>query len=147
MPLYNYSDVTFGITIDGDGRHDSLVLRPITPQSFVAWSPPGALNTTSSMFREESIQPVTAGTASWHVNYAQLVASLPFVPTYVAYTIGNVANVQSWSMKGNVSDVGIALNPNYALVIALPNPLPVGWYLGLYVNCNANNVVVNTYIW
>lgn len=121
----NYADATFKITVRGGGQDVSYVYRPVSPQSFVAWAPPGALTTNSTMARIS--RKVTAGNAVI-INDTTINALAPLVASYVAIVPPSASRVTK-TMKGVGGDTGVSLIPYLPNIIALPNPLPSGWQL------------------
>jgi hypothetical protein len=139
-PPFNYADVTFRVTIRGDGRSDSYVLRPINPNTAAAWSPPVALDVQSPMIR----QTVTFSAGSQNGLTGTYVNSLlPYTPSYVAL-VPSLNSTNPKTMQGLNTDRGISLIPNEALILALPTPLPSTWALVITVT---NPEVIDFYIW
>jgi hypothetical protein len=116
-PPYSYADATFSLTVTGDGRSDKYTYRPVSPQSFVAWAPPGALN-ASSLAARSRISAV-AGDNTIVVG-ASLADLAPWTASYVI--VIPPANSKVWKiMKGNTDDIGIVLVPWLPNIIALPS--------------------------
>jgi len=139
-PPFNYADVSFRVTIDGDGRKDRYVLRPINPATSAAWSPPVALDVQSPMYR--STQLFTAG-GGYVITAAGINGILPYAGSYVAI-VPPITSTNAKTMKGVTGDVGIPLIPNEALILALPNPLPNSW--ALFMTLTATEML-DIYVW
>ena len=120
---WNFADATFSLKTTGDGQGIRYVYRPIAQQSFVAWSPPGALTTQSVLYH--NLQPNSSGTHAM-MTAATLSSLTPWNASYLVI-VPPVTSSIAKTMLGNNSDVGIALIPWLPNVIALPNPVPVGW--------------------
>jgi len=124
-PPFNYADVTFRVTVRGDGRKDSFVLRPINPATSAAWSPPVALDVQSPIYRDS--QQFSTGA---YFPGAGIAAGLPYAPSYLAL-VPPTTSTNAKTLKGVSGDVGVPLIPNEALILALPNPLPNTWQIYL----------------
>ena len=135
-PPFNYADVTFRVTIRGDGRADSYVLRPINPNTAVAWSPPAALDVQSPMYRTTVL--LTTGSIG-----QGLSQGLPYAPSYIAI-VPPIQSTNAKALQGAAGDTGIPLIPNEALIIALPNPLPSAWQMYFTVGAPEQ---VDFYLW
>lgn len=135
-PPWNFADFTARLTIRGDGRDDVLVIRPVTPQSFVAWSPPGALNQNSMMLRQRVIlsgaQTLLTVSTNPAIGAIVLDAYAPWVPTYCAVVPPSGSTLPK-NFKGFTGgDTGIKLIPNLPLILALPTVAAMvaqGWQL------------------
>ena len=139
MPTFNYADVSFRVTIDGDGRRDRFVLRPVNPATAAAWSPPIALGVTSPILRKTLML-----SGSFSVTGAQIAAGAPYAASYIALVPpGN--SVLAKTMQGTNTDTGIPLIPNGALILALPNPLPATWKL--YLTLTGTVEPIDLYFW
>lgn len=118
-PPFNYSDLTAKITIRGEGRDDTFVVRPVSPMSFIAWSPPGALNTNSMMLRQRvnlsgdtTVASVNSGGGILLDSYA------PWIPTYIA-VVPSTTSVKALTVRGQSADQPIKLAPNLPAIYAL----------------------------
>ena len=134
-PPFNYADVTFRVTVDGDGRKDRYVMRPINPATSVAWSPPVALDVQSPMFR---------ATFSGGFTFSNSALILPYQFSYVAM-VPPTNSTQAKTLKGVSGDVGLSLIPNEAVILAAPNPVPNTWAF-IYSSASSSEPI-DVYIW
>ena len=123
---WNFADACFDFKSTGDGLNFRYLERPLSQQSFVAWSPPGAMTTQSAMVH----QPVNIGGSgpATIATGASISALAPWNASYLVLQPPVTSNV-SKTMKGVSGDVGIKLIPWLPLMLAIPNPLPNTWQL------------------
>lgn len=142
---YNYADLTVYITLKGGGLDHTYNIRPVTNASFVAWSPPGALNTQSPVVVTQRQLGNGDNTIITGAQLAKLEQALGIQVTYVAY-VPNSNSTNYKILKGAAGDTGFGVAPNLWAIIALPNPVPPAWEIIL--NCPASNLeIIQVYIW
>ena len=143
---YNYADLTISITLRGDGLDERYVVRPVTSSSFVAWSPPGALNTQSPIVKQT--QQLNSGDNTL-ISAAGLLTVqnlYGFQFTYFAYVPpSNSTNLKLF--KGAVGDTGFGIYPNEPMILAIPNPMPANWLVDIYITTAAVCETCLVYIW
>ena len=147
---YSYSDLIARISVYGGGvgldpqvMDEQIVLRPVTPASFVAWSPPGALNTHS--VSTKTIQQLGMGDNTlFTANSIAVGVALGFQVTYfIMRPLQGATNYKI--LKGAAGDTGVALYPDKPLILAVPNPVPASYMV--IINCPNNfTETIFTYI-
>lgn len=129
---FSFADITFALQVKGDGQTNSYVYRPVNPQSFVAWAPPGALSANSPIYRTRfsvtgsgmwTFFGYGTGTAGGTVDLKTL---LPWVPSYGIIVPPTTSNV-SKTLKQGPGEVGVPLITNLPNFLAIPNPIPADY--------------------
>lgn len=123
---WNFADAAFEFKTTGDGLNFRFLERPLSPQSFVAWSPPGAMTTQSAMYHA----PVNIGGSgnATVITGTSINALAPWNASYLVLQPAATSTV-SKTMKGINGDTGINLIPWLPLILALPSPLANTWAL------------------
>lgn len=132
-----FSNLSIVVSVVGDGRNDKIQIMPIAPTNFATTAPPGALGQNSpAQFSQANLQTgnnVVVAVGSLQTSFINNGYTLSYV-IVVPPTNSLVAK----TMKGATGDTGVALNPAYPLILALPTNL-AAWQL--VINAGAAELV------